>query len=291
MVFSGGSGSDPARGGDEERLEKFLDYLNILRDECDHLEDLLCGLCGVTFTPTSETYVYLRAGQHFCSFCIEAAVDSECEFLYSEFDDAALLEALEVGLNCQQKDTQVVIAEISRRNPITEVRGELIRAKLIEKEPEDALSLLATISARPRQSLTECLGVTIDEWAHGKSGGSTTGEVGADCHYCQSAGELEICSYLTKMDLSHSMHPFYRDLIKKDRELVWRYRGDLLVANTVVEYLGLHTEKYIRKSKAKTGMGRSLGIDIIEIRPKDLKNLDLVFHKFLSPKEDSPFLF
>ena len=282
---------DPARGGDEERLERFLDYLNILRDECNHLENLLCGLCGVTFTPTSETYAYLRAGQHFCSFCIEAAVDSECEFLYSEFDDTTLLEALEVGLDCQQKDTQVVVAEISERNPITEVRGELLRSNLIEKGPEDALSLLATLSARPRQSLTECLGVTIDEWAHRKSDGSTAGGIGADGHYCQSAGELQICNYLTNKGLNHSMHPYYRDLVEEDRVLVWRYRGDLLIENSVVEYFGLHNSEYIRKSKAKTGMGRGLGIEIIEVRPKDLKNLDLVFHKFLNRKEDSPFLF
>ena len=34
-----------------------------------------------------------------------------------------------------------------------------------------------------------------------------------------------------------------------------------------------------------------LGIDIIVVRPKDLKNLDLVFHKFLNRRKDSPFLF
>ena len=290
-VLSSDAGWDPARGGDEDRLETFLDYLNILRDECEHVENLLCRLCGVTFTPTAETYVYLRGGPHFCSFCIEAAVDSECEFLYSEFDDDALLEALESGLECQQKDPQVVVAEISERNPITEVRGELLRSKLIEKGAEDALSLLAILSARPRQSLAECLGVTIDEWIHRKIEGSTTGGVGADGHYCQSAGELEICNYLANKGLDHSMHPYYRDLVEEDRVLVWRYRGDLRVENTIIEYFGLHNPEYMRRSKAKIAMGGWLGIDIIVVRPKDLKNLDLVFHKFLNRRKDSPFLF
>jgi hypothetical protein len=276
---------------DDARLERFLDYLNMFRDECEHVESLTCGLCGITFTPTSETYIYLRVGGHYCAFCVDAAVDSENELFYLEFEELKLDEILDLGLACQSSDPDDVVMEISTRNPVNEVKGELIRAGLNEMDPGEAVSRLAKIAARPRQSLTERLGSSIEEWAFNKSGFTTTGNLGADGHYCQSSGELEICNYLTNRGINHSMHPYYRDLVADDKVLVWRYRGDLRIEDSIIEFFGLSDAEYKRRSGAKVTMGRYLGIEIIEVRPKDLKNLDLVFHKFLSEGEESPFLF
>lgn len=278
-------------GGDDSRLETFLDYLNMMRDECQHIEDLRCGLCGVTFTPRLETFIYLKVGGHFCAFCVEAAIDSEHELFYSSFSHDELSNLIEFGLTCQPNDPQTVLREISDQNPITEVMGQLIKANLYLYDQETALSMLATIAARPRQSLTESLGLNIEEWVFRKANFPTKGELGADGHYCQSAGELQICEYLTSRGIQHSMHPYYRDLVEEDKVLVWRYRGDLRIENTIIEFFGLHDVEYRRRSRAKVSMGRNIGLKIIEVRPKDLKNLDLVFHEFLNKGEDSPFLF
>lgn len=172
--------------------------------------------------------------------------------------------------------------------------GQLIKANLYLHDQETALSMLAVLAARPRQSLTESLGLSIEEWVYRKANFPARGELGADGHYCQSAGELQICDYLTSRGLEHSMHPHYRDLVEEDKEdkvLVWRYRGDLRIENTIIEFFGLNSAEYKRRSGEKVGMGRYIGIKIIEVRPKDLKNLDLVFHEFLNKGEDSPFLF
>jgi hypothetical protein len=277
---------------DDDRLHRFLKYVDLLRDECKHIENVHCNLCGNLFTPDEFNYSTLGVGSHFCAFCVHAATDSVNDFYYTGVPEEDLSQLLDEGLSHQGKDVDLTLELMSQRDPNVEVQQELSSMEVSSMKPELAVESLSRLAVRPRQALTLSLGMTFEHFLYERSARNLPGAIASDNHFCQSKGELIICEYLTSRGISHSMHPRYADLVRdEDKALVQNYKGDFLLGTTILEFLGFGGSEYERRSNAKVKMARFLGLDIIEVKPSDLSRLDIVLDSFLESKGESPFLF
>ena len=157
--------------------------------------------------------------------------------------------------------------------------------------PEEALEALARISVRPRTVVTELAGLSIEEWVFTHTTNPSRGAIATDGHFCQSKGERAICEYLNRMGIDHSMHPRYSDFTQDHDAMIAMYKGDFRVSDSIVEFAGLTSKEYLDRLALKERIAHARGIDLVIVRDGDLRNLDVVFEKFLQEKGSSPFLF
>jgi hypothetical protein len=290
-------GSNP---GDERVQQQFLvitagsaffDCLNVFRGECSHFDRRKCLSCGIEFLPEAVTYSWMGGGPYFCAFCVQAATDPLNDFYYIGMSNQQLLALLEFGLGNQGEETQTVLSQIRGRNPNNEPATHLASLGVASMAPEEALEALARISVRPRTALTELAGLSIEEWVFKHTTNPSRGAIATDGHFCQSKGERTICEYLNRRGINHSMHPRYSDFTQHQDTLIAMYKGDFRVSDSIIEFAGLTNTEYLERLALKERIAQAHGIDLVIVRDGDLRNLDVVFEKFLQEKGSSPFLF
>ncbi|ROP64883.1 MULTISPECIES: DUF2510 domain-containing protein [unclassified Curtobacterium] len=87
-----------------------------------------------------------------------------------------------------------------------------------------------------------------------------------DGHLCLSYGERTIDDWLHKQGIAHTREPSYPGT---------NYRGDFLVGDLIIEYLGLHGDPdYDARFAAKRRAAKRAGLDIFEITPRTLGDWD-----------------
>ncbi|MGV9206034.1 MAG: hypothetical protein ACOC44_18660 [Promethearchaeia archaeon] len=87
-----------------------------------------------------------------------------------------------------------------------------------------------------------------------------------DGHLCFSLGEKTIDDFLFDNKIEHSKEPYYPES---------NYRADFKVDDCFIEYFGLYgIPDYDKKIKIKRNIAKQNNIDLIEIYPKDLGNIN-----------------
>lgn len=289
MLDVDGKSQGPSDLGDA--LGVLIDCINIFRDKCEHWGDVECLACSISFKPDSITYGWLGAGPHFCAFCVQAAIDCTSDFYYLGLKVDTLLELMEVGLSSQSDEPQIVLKQLRDGNPNDEVEGHLRRLGVSNMDSIQAQIALYQLAVRPRTVVADLAGTNIEEWGFRHTDNPKRGAIALDGHFCQSIGEKAICDYLTRVGISHSMHPKYSDIVKGHDVSIGLFRGDLRIDDSIIEYAGFDSQEYVERLALKANMAKVLGIDLVVVTEPDLRRLDVVFEKFLAAKGESPFLF
>ncbi len=87
-----------------------------------------------------------------------------------------------------------------------------------------------------------------------------------DGHLCLSYGERTIDDWLHKQGIAHTREPPYPGT---------NYRGDFLVGDLIIEYLGLHGNPRLRRTLvAKRRAAERAGLEVFEITPRTLGDWD-----------------
>ncbi|MDK8172241.1 DUF2510 domain-containing protein [Curtobacterium citreum] len=87
-----------------------------------------------------------------------------------------------------------------------------------------------------------------------------------DGHLCLSYGERTIDDWLHKQGIAHTREPPYPGT---------NYRGDFLVGDLIIEYLGLHgNPDYDARFAAKRRAAERAGLEVFEITPRTLGDWD-----------------
>lgn len=90
--------------------------------------------------------------------------------------------------------------------------------------------------------------------------------IAEDGHLCLSYGERTIDDWLHKQGIAHTREPPYPGT---------NYRGDFLVGDLIIEYLGLHGKPdYDARSAAKRRAAERAGLEVFEITPRTLGDWD-----------------
>lgn len=89
-----------------------------------------------------------------------------------------------------------------------------------------------------------------------------------DGHECYSLAEKTIDDLLYHNNIPHEKEPLYPDS---------NYRGDFMVNNTFIEYFGLCGDpEYDKKINIKRDLCKKNGINMVEIYPEDLIDIDVL---------------
>src|SRR3990172_2707572 len=95
-----------------------------------------------------------------------------------------------------------------------------------------------------------------------------------DGHVCHSLDEQYIDEWFLAHGLAHEREPYYP--VHQSLNPNGRIRADWKVHDTLIEYFGLvGDQKYERKMEDKILLAQYLKVNLIEIYPSDLENLDL----------------
>ena len=144
----------------------------------------------------------------------------------------------------------------------------------VSASPEELLAFLRLIWDWPdRSTVSELFG----SWHGALAASGVLGDgtermsrgvrsIAEDGHLCLSYGERTIDDWLHKQGIAHTREPPYPGT---------NYRGDFLVGDLIIEYLGLHGDAdYDARSAAKRRAAERAGLDVLEITPRTLGDWD-----------------
>jgi len=178
--------------------------------------------------------------------------------------------------------------QITQSQSFAYSKEELIEIfKSVYKEPPNVRQLIKDVKNKKI-----CFGIntintvfiSYDEFVFmcGMQPNSTTGQkrYAKDGHLCDSIEESIIDDFLFNNNIEHEVHKKYYEFIQGFNK---RYMCDFYLKDgTVVEYFGFINHKiYVDKIRKKVETLKEYNIPYIDIYPKDLSKLDIVFGKYL----------
>jgi hypothetical protein len=105
-----------------------------------------------------------------------------------------------------------------------------------------------------------------------------------DGHKCNSLYEMEIDNWLYVNSIKHLKEPQYP--VHKKYNPNGRYRADFQINNILIEYAGLLNDpKYALKMNHKKIIANENDIELIILKPEDLKRLDKILDQFKNSSE------
>lgn len=252
-----------------------LMYFSIARAKILNLEDRIrnpqnkvCAICSNEFIENSFPYSLIKRlginNLHFCPQCLRK----------SFFDSGEKKNKKEIKefLN----NLTNTIEKIPTQSYVDEISYNLADFSLTKRK-----EILTLLKNKPsNENIKKKFGSWLKALIDSGILESETRETGRgiqclakDGHLCFSLGEKTIDDFLFYNKIEHSKEPYYPESY---------YRADFKVANYYIEYFGLSgLTDYDKKIKIKRKIAKQNNIDLIEIYPKDLVNINILKGKLI----------
>jgi len=261
-------------------MELVIEKINDKRTDCSHPEPVICALCGTVTEPDHRVNAQFILPADFCPWCV-LVIDhhDEIPLVYEGINQDSLRATM--------IDSFKRLVEISEfpywKTPVL-TRQLIVELSLRHRDKSQAIELSHLLACIPKRSTLRNIFETPQHFFHeagleslvprGKGRGIRS--ISRCGHLCVSNGEREICEYLNSNQVPHSKEPVYAELVDGESEF-GGMRGDFLANNIIIEFAGLDgDESYDAKMQTKALLSAKHGLNLVVVKPADLKRLPSV---------------